>query len=235
MSLPLAGAGSRMNQTGIEVAYPSDILDASRRWEKSYKWQEAAGSYKLALSSISEQGPLRTAKLTERIGYALHRAALQSDSTNAFRDTMRAATAEYSRAAGLYERAGETEDSPFILRCRAMHSYLEYWIAREASEKRSLLGESWHLTKMSLKDFHAMRNSVEFLETFNQLSLAAHLRLPYLSDPKVVREECRQAWRLGELAVKCEAEPAKAAELSRGHVTTASFLMAYYGFFEDSR
>ncbi len=77
-----------------ETQSPENILLQVAEEEREYDWSKAASSYEKTLGLLPE-GPER-ARVHERLGYALYRAAMQTDSANDFSKMMHEAT--FSRA-----------------------------------------------------------------------------------------------------------------------------------------
>ena len=74
---------------------------------------------------------------------------------------------------------GRTKDRAQFFRCRAMISFMQYWLESDAQPKKLLLDKAWHDAKRALSSFDAAGNALEKVKTFNQFSFSAALGINY--------------------------------------------------------
>ena len=98
--------------SGVEV-----ILARARAQEREYDWLGATESYKSALGLVPEQNFSAKGDIYERLGYAFHRAAMQAESVDDFRDRMFQAVGSYEKAKEAYEGLGKPGKTPRTLHC----------------------------------------------------------------------------------------------------------------------
>ncbi|MGA2767242.1 MAG: hypothetical protein ABSF24_02860 [Candidatus Bathyarchaeia archaeon] len=155
------------NASGAE-----SILDQAFQREKSFDWLGAVECYRKARGIVSIHDFLRVGDIHESGGYALHRAAMQAEGPNEFRERMRQAVAEWEKAKECYGSLGKIEKTRAV-RCDAMIAYSSSWLTSETSEKKRLLDESWRLTKECLTAFDKAENPREYGRTYNRLLAGA--------------------------------------------------------------
>jgi tetratricopeptide (TPR) repeat protein len=122
-----------------EALSVEDILNQAERSEKEYDWLGVAGSYEKALNLLPQNDFSRMGKIHERLGYAFHRFAFQSESNDEFKDRLRQSVAAYEKAVQCYGKLNEPVKTPRTLRCNAMIAYTGYWLASEAQEKKKMI------------------------------------------------------------------------------------------------
>ena len=152
------------------------ILRQASKQESEYHWSEAVESYKNALCLVPEQDSSRRAEIHERLGYALHRAAMQAESIREFRTICARSLDNYEKAKELYGKTGASGKTPWTLRCDAAIAYVTHWLTSEVTEKERLLDECWRLTKQALDGFKEAGDAREYARTYSQLSVSALFR-----------------------------------------------------------
>ena len=111
---------------------------------------------------MPEQDSSRRAEIHERLGYALHRAAMQAENIREFRTSCAGALDNYEKAKELYGKSVASGKTPWTLRCDAAIAYLTHWLKSEVTEKEELLDECWRLTKQALDDFKEAGDAWEY-------------------------------------------------------------------------
>jgi len=199
--------------------------------EREYDWLEAAEFYRKALGLISEQDFLKMGGIYERLGYAFHRAAMQAESVDEFRERMHRGVANYGKAKEFYRRISEPGKTPRLLRCDATIAYMRYWLTSEVPEKKRLLDECWTLAKDALNAFKVAEEALEYGKTYNQLSSSAYhrhvLEWNFESREKIIRE----AMECGEQSVTLLSDVGDPYQLTRAFVGTAIYLTYFAWYF----
>src|SRR3990172_534266 len=95
------------NVFGMAASRVGKVLEEATRQERTYDWSAAVETYRGAISSTANDDPSTLGMLTERIGYAFHKAALQADRPEDFRARMSKAEDAYKEAHTAYGRLGE--------------------------------------------------------------------------------------------------------------------------------
>jgi len=213
------------------------VLSQARERERAYDWLGAAELYKNALGLMSEQDFLKMGEISEGLGYAFHRAAMQAESVDEFRERMSQAVANYEKAKGFYGKSAESGKTPRMLRCDAMITYLGHWLASEVLEKKKLLDECWKLTKQSLKAFEEAENTWEYVKTFNQLSSSAVFSFTREWDFQARGKTIKEAMEHGERAITLLSTFGDPSELARAYAKTVVCIgtFAYYHQDVDAR
>jgi hypothetical protein len=120
--------------------------------EGEYKWLEAADFHGRALATVEEDDFLKRGEAQERVGYCLLRGAVQSESHGEFRERMQRVVEAYEKAAEFYGKGDDEKGaSPRRLHCKALISYIGYWLSVDPVTKLELLEECLRLEKESLK------------------------------------------------------------------------------------
>ncbi|MFQ5758586.1 MAG: hypothetical protein ACE5IF_02785, partial [Candidatus Bathyarchaeia archaeon] len=208
-----------------------EVLSKAGALEKKYDWLKAADVYEQALRVVGKGDFLRKGEIQERIGFCLHRAAMQAESVDEFRDRMRQAVENYEKAKEFYERLSERWKTPRILRCDAVIAYMGYWLASEASEKKRLLDECWTITKEALETFEEAGNALEYGKTYNQLASSAYGRYVFEWSFQAREKIIREALEYGEKTITLLFGVGDAYELARAYVKTASYLTTFSYYF----
>ncbi len=178
------------------------ILARAREQEQEYDWLRAAESYSNVLNLASEQDFSRKAEFYERSGFALYRAAMQADSVDEFKARINHAIGNYEGAREFLGKLSGLGSTARTLRCRAMVSYLGFWLTAEVPEKKRLLDESWKLTMEALKAFKEIGGALEYGMTYNQLSMGAGLGAELEWKPQDRNRIVREAVLHGKQAIE---------------------------------
>jgi hypothetical protein len=209
-----------------------EILGHAERLEKDYDWLKAAASYEKVLKLLPEDDFSRKAETYERLGYALYRAAFQAETNDDFRQTLRKAVADYEKAKENYQGLNDPKTGR-TLRCDAMITYMGYWLASEASEKKRLLGECWRLTQDSLRASEESGKAREYGETYNQLSASALLRYCFEWDYQARKRIIKEVADHGEVGIKLLSTVGEPEELAKVYAKTAFALSLFAFYFLD--
>jgi hypothetical protein len=201
--------------------------------EKEYDWLGAAESYEKALNLLSEDDFSKMGGIHECLGYALYRAAFQAESNDEFRQRLHQAIADYDKAREHYQRLNELKKTGTVLRCDAMITYIGYWLALEASEKKRLVDECWALTKASLKALSESGLAQEYGETYNTLSSSALLAYCLEWNYQARKGIMKEAVEHGEAAIQFLAGTDDKDELARAYARTSFCLSLWAYFFVD--
>ncbi len=206
---------------GLQGALGADhALARAREMEAEYNWLEAAESYTRIVDSASQPDPKISGEIHERMGYAYFRAAMQSDTREAFKERIDRSIASYQKAGDLY---GKLTEPGRALRCDAMIAHLGFWLSPEASQKKRLLDEEWKLTKEALKAFREAGEGLEFGRTHNEHS--AHAVLGVLLDWNLEarNETMRELAELGKEAIRLLSSEGDSLQLSTACVRVSRF------------
>lgn len=142
------------------------------RLEHEYRWIEAAKLYDSMSVSSGNTDLSDNARLAERSGYALYKAALQSETASEFQRLVAQSINAYERAAKLY--ASGAERSRLLgLRCRSKIDYLRFWQAKDIPERERVLNDSWDLACKVLDSLDTLDEKLEYSSTYNLLSWPA--------------------------------------------------------------
>ncbi len=167
-----------------------------------YDWLEAGEIYGKALSRVSARAQdLLKGEIYERLGYVIHRAAMQSKSAEEFGDRMHQAISHYEKAKECFEGSNESSRTPRKLRCQAMVAYLKYWLTTKTAEKKKLASDCWTLAKEAMKTFEETGEPLEYGKTFNQLLNSALFGFLLELDFKTREKLMREAMEHGEHAM----------------------------------
>lgn len=202
------------------------LLSRTRDLEKEYEWLGAAKDYEEMLISVPADGHAVLGEILERQAYALHRAALQADDYETFRDRTRRAMELYGKAKEDHTVSAVSVSLAKAVRCDAMIAYLGFWHSNEPPEKKMLLSEAWNLTKRALDAFEASGGGAEFGKTFNRLSMSAALAFNYEWDSGTRERMVKDALAMAEKAANSLSSRVDADELARTYVVAAGFLSA---------
>ncbi len=218
------------------IPYPPDLeatLGKARASERKYHWSEAADSYEATLASSDPIILSHTSEIHEHLGYALFRSSMQAKDAQEFQCRMQQAARSYRKARNTYLSQEGGEKGPRVLRCEAMISQIEYWLAPTIRKKKKLIDECWKLTKMSLKAFNKGRELWEFGKTFNQLSLSAFLAFFLEWNFQTRKTIIKEAADYGERAVDIFSRFRDSHELVLAQVKTAVFFEMFGLYFHD--
>ena len=211
-----------------------EILHQAEQLEKEYDWLGATKLCEKALSTLDQDGLSKIGELSERLGYAFHRAAMQAKSPREFKIRSTKAVQNYQKAKEFYAKEVDSAATPRMLRCDAMIAFLGYWLAPQAQEKNGLVTEAWRLTKKSLEAFKEVEDAWNYGKTYNQLFLSAGLASFFQWDAKAGEKILMETVECGEKAVAFLSSLEASQELTRAHVRTAVYLDRFGYYFADS-
>jgi len=209
------------------------ILHQVEHLETEYDWLEAAESYKKALNLLSEDDFSQKGDITERMGYALYRAAFQAENNDMFRERMRQAVLSHEKAKEFYAKMTETEKAGRMSRCDAVIALTGYWLASEAQEKKKLTAECWKLAKNCLEASEKAGDACEYGRTYNQLSTCIDLGFFFEWDFKARKKMMGEAVDYGERAIKFLSSVGDPRELARAYAKTAAYTSTVEYYFAD--
>ena len=213
-----------------EASSVEEILGKAIEEEKHYEWLKAADCYQKALTAVAETDFPRKGDISERLTYAVYKAAFQAENNEEFKVRMQQSVKEYEKVKDFYEKCGKSY-TPKALCCGAMIAYAGYWLASEAPEKKRLLDECWQRTKEALDAFKEAGNALEYGKAYNQLSssafLAYVLEWSFQAGEKIIRE----AMEHGERAVTLLSSVGDPCELARAYVKAAFYLITFGLYF----
>jgi hypothetical protein len=194
------------------------LLNNAESREKEYNWLGAIEFYEKALACVLQQKDfLKAGEILERIGFCLHKAAMQAESREEFKQGMQQAVEAYEKAQGFYENLADEQKPARIFRCRAIAKYLGYWLASNPSEKRKLLDECLELEKSALTAFWNLGNMLEYGRTYNELSLVFWHRIPLEWDRQVIKRIAEEGMQWGEKVVAVLSELEESYEIAMAY------------------
>ncbi len=199
------------------------MFEQAEKEERQYDWLAAAESYREALAKKAAD-PLGLGGTSERLGFALYMAAMQSDSATEFRSRVSEAVEHYNNAKESYSRQNDLQGASRKHACGAMVPYLESLVTQQPQEKKKLLDESWKELKESLSLFEVNGDPLGYAETYCKLSRSISLLYALQWDSKAIETTLREAWEQGERAAKLLANQKNQEALARVRVITAVFL-----------
>ena len=206
-----------------EASSVEEILGKAKEEEGRYEWLKAADCYRKALTAVAETDFLRKGEISERLAYAMYKAAFQAENSNEFKERMQQVVEEYGKTKQFYAMGVESK-TPQAFRCDAMIALAGHWIASEASERKRLLEECWRLTKTALDSFSAAKNQLEYGETFAHLSIVLFLRNWFADDYDTDLRNVADGVKYGEQAVESLSRLGDSFELARVYAQTAIYL-----------
>ncbi len=142
------------------------VLAQAKEKEKKYNWLRAIESYDKAQTNVLKQKDfLKAGRIQERIGFCFHKAAMQAESQEEFRERIQHAVEAYEKAHGFYERLPNKQKVARKSRCDAVAKYLGYWLTSDPSEKRKLLDDCLELESKALAGFLESGDMLEYGRT----------------------------------------------------------------------
>ncbi len=206
------------------------VLARAREQEEEYNWRGAAESYKTAIGLLSPEESSKMGDVYERSGYAFHKAAMQAETVDEFRERTHHAITNYGKAAEFYERANHTVGTGKKLRCDAMISYLSFWLGSEPTGRKRLVDECWVLTKKALKAFGESGDTDECWKTYDQLSISAMFGFALEWNYQARENIAREAVEFAERAMTFLSSISGPDELAKAYVKIATHLHGF-GFY----
>lgn len=210
------------------------ILAQAEEKEKKYDWLDAIVFNKKALDQTLKRREFSKAgEIQERIGFCLHRAAMQAESQEEFKERMRRAVEAYKEAHGFYEKLTDEQKSARMFRCKAITKYLGYWLTPDPSEKRKLLDECLELIGKASVTFSEAGDVLEYGRTYNSLPLLFFLRVILEWDKRTSKSIVQRGLEWGEKANSVLSELNVLYEIARANFTLATCLIFLEGFIEE--
>jgi len=200
------------------------ILALAKEEEKKYDWLKAAELYEQALGVVGEKNFLEKGKIRERIGFCFHRAAMQAESREEFKERMQRAIEAYEVAGRTFEKMTDEQKAAWMFRCEAVAKYLGYWVTSDPSEKRKLLDECLELEEKALTAFWKLGNMLEYGRTYNELSLVFFFRGFLEWDMQNLKRLVERGLEWGEKAVAALSKLGDLYEMARAYFTFATCL-----------
>ncbi len=184
-------------------------------------WTERASSYAGSLESEPRLDSAAKGTLLEKLGYSLHKASLQSDTSSEFQDRVGQSIAAYRKASRTHLACGHSAGA---LRCEAMVAYLAYSISRTIRERKRLLSKAWKLAIRSFETFQRQGNENALALTYNQLAPIAGLAYWLEWDTKTRLSLLNDAIEYGREAIKALSSKENPDELARAYTFTSAYL-----------
>jgi tetratricopeptide (TPR) repeat protein/KaiC/GvpD/RAD55 family RecA-like ATPase len=210
------------------------ILAQAEEKVKKYDWLDAIVFYKKALDQTLKRREFSKAgEIQERIGFCLHRAAMQAESQEEFKERMRRAVEAYKEAHGFYEKPTDEQKSARMFRCKAITKYLGYWLTPDPSEKRKLLDECLELIGKASVTFSETGDMLEYGRTYNSLPLLFFLRVILEWDKRTSKSIVQRGLEWGEKANSVLSELNVLYEIARANFTLATCLIFLEGFIQE--
>lgn len=200
------------------------LLRRAKEQEKTYDWLEASETYSELLRSGIPDHTIEKGELAEAKAYALFKHAFQARDHDDFASRMNACAVEYSEAQNIYRSAEGENSTPYLRRCDAMTSYIDYWLAADVTEKKKAVNESWRGAKEALANYDDAGDGRNYGKTFNQLSPAANLIHAYGEEGKALEETLRPAIKCGERAIEHLSHLSDPEELATAYAKTSALL-----------
>jgi len=185
---------------------------------------KAAELYEQALGAVGKKDFLEKGKIRERIGFCFHRAAMQAESREEFKERMQRAIEVYDDAGRTFEEMSDKQKAAWMFRCEAVAKYLGYWVTSDPSEKRRLLDECLELEEKALTAFWKLGNMLEYGRTYNELSLVFFFRGWLEWDMQTLKRLVERGLEWGEKAVAVLSELGNLYEMARAYFTFATCL-----------
>jgi hypothetical protein len=207
-----------------EASSVEEILAKAKEEEERYEWLKAADCYRKALTAVAETDSPRKGEISERLAYAVYKAAFQAENSNEFKERTTQAIVRYKEARTVYAESNEVRKAPRISRCDAMITFAGYWLAHEASEKKKLIDECWTLAKCAMDAFIGEKEDWECGRAYAQLSLSAFLKGLFEGEYAAGVQLESEAIQLGEQAITALQSSEDSWSLGKVYVQTAVFL-----------
>ncbi len=149
------------------------LVAQAKEQEEAYDWLGAAGYYKQALEQASDLSESKLGELYEAYGYAVHKAAMQSDTKEDFRNKTVEAISIYDKACLAYQEPNSPLTTARNLRCKTMIAQLGFWLEADARGKRKLLDDSWKAARETLDILKQAGEPVEYARTYRDVVLTS--------------------------------------------------------------
>jgi len=196
-------------------------LGHAKQLEKECDWLGAVESYEKALGLVPEQDFLKRSEIFGQLGHAHFNAAFQAENQEEFKRRLRQTVSDYENAAQFYGKLDEARKTPKVLRCNAMIAYVNYWLAKEVSERKGLLDECWRMEKEALKAYDEAGDKLGSGKTCVELTECLDDRLDLELDTRMREKILDEALSLGEKAIQIFSTAGDEHELARAYCITS--------------
>ena len=201
------------------------VLAQAKEKEKKYDWLRAVESYDEAQTNVLKQKDfLKAGEIQERIGFCFHKAAMQAESQEKFRERIQQGVEAYKKARGFYEGLLNKQKAARRFRCMAVAKYLGYWLTSDPSEKRKLLDDCLELEGKALAGFLESGDMREYRKTYSELSLVFFCRVFLEWDRQTLKKILEKGLEWGRKAVAELYEIGDVCEIAGAHFTLATCL-----------
>jgi hypothetical protein len=197
------------------------ILSETKQREKEYDWLGATESYGNALNLLLENDFSRLGQISECLGNAFCRAAMQAKSQEEFRERTQRAIDAYGKAHEFYGKLIDKQKLGQMLRCEAAVKYLGFWLSPVPSEKRKFLDECLDLLKDALAVFRDSGSKLEFSRTYNEFLPIFMFRVFLEAEWKTVKSIIERGIEWGEEALEMLSDVHDTYEVAETYVTLA--------------
>ena len=201
------------------------VLVKAEALGKEYEWLKAAEFYEQSLRLVEDKNLKKKGEIQEKTGNCFHRAAMQAENQDEFKEKMEHAIKEYQKAGEFYDRMEDELKTGYVLRSEAIAKYLGYWLTSNPPEKRKLLDESLELESKALTVFSESRNMLEYGKTYNDLWMVFESRFFLEWDRRTADSIVKRGVEWGEKAVAALSEVGNSYEIARAQFTLATCLL----------
>jgi len=202
--------------------------------ERKYAWLDARGYYEEALGqTLSLKDFLKAGEIQERIGYCLHRAAMQAKNQKEFEGKASEAVKAFQAAKDLYERSRDEKKTARALRCDAASKYVEAFASSDPKQKRMLFRECLELIAGALSGFSGSGDLLEYGRTYNSLPMLFFWLIVYEWDRQNLENIVKKGLEWGEKALRILSEVNDLHEVGKVNATIATCLMFLEAFIEE--
>jgi len=184
----------------------------AEKLEKQYRWLEAAKQYRGRL--LKEEAPIIRAKLIQRIGLCLHRAAYQAKTNQEFKANIRESLQHYAKARELYDEAENETSAALTQQCEARLKLLESWLKDDPKERRTLLDEGLAAEKRSIEEWSKVGDASACVEAINEYLAILYFRLELIRDYEEAARILEDAMMHAEKAVTVVGDDQSRLELT---------------------
>ncbi len=151
------------------------LIRGAKEKERLYNWQEAGALYSRALELVAEKDAMKRGTLEESLGYSIHRHAFQARTPEEFSKRIENALGVYGRAEKDFEGSTDPTAGARAARCRAMSSYLRFWLEPDFVKKREHVNSAWSHAKTALESSLTTGDHAQLGKTCNDTFLAVVL------------------------------------------------------------
>jgi len=190
------------------------VLKKAKEQERTYKWLEAADSYRQILSS--ESGTV-AAETWQTIGFCYNMASRQTEDLEDFKKLGQLAVEAYKNAARLFEKVNSLENQGRSAQCNALAEYLNSWLTSNPPEKTRMLDECRKSGSVALEAFRNAGCEMNYGKTCNNLLWCLLDHLPLASTIKEKQNLAQEGIKLGNQAISCLSKLGNKSELLQAY------------------